>query len=280
MIKSGCLYIIATPIGHLQDISYRAVETLKQLDFIAVEDTRHSKILLQHYAITTPVMAFYQQNERNKTHYLLQQLKQGKSIGLISDAGTPLISDPGYYLVKQAHQQGIQVIPIPGASALITALSVAGLATDKFMFEGFLPRKTEARLKYLKTLVYQQRTLVFYESCHRIIATIDDMQQIFGQQRQAVILRELTKTFETIYANSLENILLWLQQDTNQQKGEFVIVVAGNAIAPDLSLVSVEQLLPMLLQHLSVKQTVQISQQLFDLPKKQLYQQAVKLKSE
>src|SRR3990167_5204473 len=188
----GTLYIVATPIGNLQDMSPRAIDTLKSVDHIAAEDTRHSRPLLQHFSISTPLFALHEHNERDRTDLLLTWLKEGKSIALISDAGTPLISDPGYFLVRRAREFNIRVVPIPGPSAMITALSAAGVATNRFSFEGFLAPKTKERLKQLELLRNETRTMVFYEAPHRVLDTLVDMQTIWGDERLVVVGRELT----------------------------------------------------------------------------------------
>ena len=219
--------MVATPIGNLGDMTPRAVEVLQKVDRIAAEDTRHSAGLLRHFGIDTPMLSLHEHNERQKVADLLQRLNTGEHIALISDAGTPLISDPGYVLVREAQLAGIRVIPVPGANALIAALSTSGLPTDRFSFEGFLPAKSGARRKMLETLRQEPRTLAFYESPHRILESLADMSSIFGEARQAVVARELTKTFETIRHDSLGSLLEWIKGDSNQQKGEFVILVHG-----------------------------------------------------
>lgn len=227
-IEAGILYVVATPIGNLGDMTPRAVEVLQQVDRVAAEDTRHSAGLMRHFAIVTPMLSLHEHNERQKVAAMLQRLQGGENIALISDAGTPLISDPGYVLVHEAQLAGIRVIPIPGASALIAALSASGLPTDRFSFEGFLPAKGGARRKFLEALRQERRTLAFYESPHRILDSLTDMAGVFGETRQAVVARELTKTFETIRHDSLGGLLEWVRGDSNQQKGEFVILVHGS----------------------------------------------------
>lgn len=224
---TGSLYIVATPIGNLGDISERAIEILKQSDLIAAEDTRHSKTLLERFAIKTKVKAYHEHNEAKLTSQLIQKIVDGASIALISDAGTPLINDPGYKLVAAAHDNGIKVIPIPGPSAVITALSASGLPTSKFIFEGYLPAKTEARKKFLQELVVESRTLVFYEAPHRIRESIQDMQEIFGSERRIAIARELTKQYEQIVRGPLGDIIGKLDSEEIKIKGEFVIIVDG-----------------------------------------------------
>lgn len=226
------LYIVATPIGNLGDISQRAIEVLKAVDLIAAEDTRHSKTLLQSFSITTPVRAYHEHNEDETTARLIEQLVAGQSIALISDAGTPLINDPGYKLVAAALEKRIAVVPVPGPSAIIAALSVAGLPTHRFAFEGYLPAKTTARKKLLQSLVNETRTLVFYETPHRIRDALEDMQSIFGAQRRVSVARELTKQFEQVVLAPVANIIADLVDGSITSKGEFVVVVEGAVDSP------------------------------------------------
>ena len=226
--KLGTLYVVATPIGNLQDITLRAIEILKKVDRIAAEDTRHSMSLLKHYSISKPSLSLHEFNEREQLDVLLQYLKQGESIALISDAGTPLISDPGFHLVKEAKEIGIEVIPIPGACAAIAALSAAGLPTDKFIFEGFLPAKSEARHHALEKLSAEERTLIFYEAPHRLLPTLQAMIEIFGDNRRAVIARELTKIHETILHAELKDLYEQFTTKAQTVRGEIVILVAGS----------------------------------------------------
>ena len=271
-MNSACLYIVATPIGNLSDISERAVQILKQVDLIAVEDTRHSGKLLQHSGVSTPMQALHEHNEAKKVEQLIELLAAGKSIALISDAGTPLISDPGYQLVKAAIDAGIKVSPVPGASALIAALSASGLPSDAFIFEGFLPNKSAGRLKKLEALADESRTLIFYEAPHRIIDCLEDMQQVFGAERVAVVARELTKTFETIKKDSLENLLSWIKADSNQQRGEFVLLIQGQEKAATTVNAEAERILDILLQELPLKQASQLAARITDIKKNTLYQ--------
>ncbi len=230
--RPGTLYVVATPIGNLADITCRAVSVLGAVQLIAAEDTRHSARLLQHYGITTPCIALHEHNERAQAEKLVGRLERGGSIALISDAGTPLISDPGYLLVNAVRERDLGVVPIPGPSALIAALSVSGLPADRFSFEGFPPSRAGARLNCLQALRDEQRTLIFYESPHRISATLQQMSEVFGAGRRAVITRELTKSFETVHGDTLENLCIWIEQDTNRRRGEFVVLVAGAAKRP------------------------------------------------
>ncbi len=223
----GTLYIVASPIGCLQDISAHALDILRRVDLIACEDTRHSATLLHHYGISTPLKAYHSHNEASCSTFLLEKLSLGLSIALVSDAGTPLIHDPGLSIVQQARLAGVRVVPIPGPCALITALSASGLPAGQFVFEGFLPIKTTARQKQLQTLQHETKTMVFYEAPHRILESIEDMIKIFGANKQAVLARELTKMHETILSGPLSELLIQLNNDPNQQKGEFVVLIAG-----------------------------------------------------
>lgn len=231
MQTPGTLWIVATPIGNLADITARAVEVLSSVDVVAAEDTRHSKRLLQHLGISKPLIACHEHNEADVGEQIVKRLLQGEDIALISDAGTPLISDPGYRLVRMAGDQGIKVSPVPGPSSVITALSVAGLATDRFVFEGFLPAKTNARRQRLQQLLPEKRTLVVLESNHRLLACLQDLVAIFGDDREATLCRELTKTFETVKRAPLSELLTWVTDDAQQQKGEVVLVISGAADA-------------------------------------------------
>ncbi|NOZ37248.1 MAG: 16S rRNA (cytidine(1402)-2'-O)-methyltransferase [Gammaproteobacteria bacterium] len=274
-----CLYVVATPIGNLADFSPRAVEVLQRVDLIAVEDTRHSARLLQHFAIKTPMQALHEHNERKSALSFLQGIESGQSLALISDAGTPLLSDPGYHLVRLARERGIRVVPVPGACAAIAALSVAGLATDRFRFEGFLSAKSGARRQQLEHLKHETLTLLFYESPHRIEDSLADMQAIFGDQRQAVLARELTKTFETIRNGTLAELSQWVAGDANQRKGEIVLLVQGAAVAdPDDLDASAERVLKILLQDLPLKQAVGLATEITGVRKKKLYTRGLELK--
>lgn len=276
---SGQLYIVATPIGNLGDITRRAVEVLEQVDFIGAEDTRHSRQLLNHLGLSKPMSALHEHNEREQAGAMLQRLLNGESMALISDAGTPLISDPGYHIVRQARDMGIRVVPVPGPSALIAALSVSGLPTDHFRFEGFLPHKSSARRALLEKLASESITQVFYESSHRIKDSIADMKDILGEDREAVIARELTKTFETVLGNTLAEIHTRLEEDSNQCKGEFVVILRG----AETNTVSAEQmqvieLLKLLLEELPLKTASKIVARHFGLQKKEVYNLGIDLK--
>jgi len=278
--SQGHLYIVATPIGNLGDISQRALQILGQVNYIAAEDTRHSARLLAHFNITTPQIAYHDHSDAARLEQLLAYVAAGQSVALISDAGTPLISDPGFRLVKAAREQGLSVVPIPGASAIITALSVAGLPSDRWIFEGFLPAKRSGRQQRLQGLRLEERTLVFYESTHRIRDCLCDMVECFGEQRQAVLARELTKTFETVMSGQLNELIDILDGDANQKKGEFVVLVAGApAQASTVIDAQVAQTMGVLLQELPIKQAASIGAKLTGLKKRELYQWALEQKA-
>lgn len=274
----GILYIVATPIGNLQDMSLRAIDVLKSVNWVAAEDTRHSASLLQHYAITTPTFSLHDHNEREQTSTLLQRLQQGESIALISDAGTPLISDPGYFLVREARLLGIQVVPIPGPCAAIVALSAAGLPTDRFIFEGFLPAKTKGRVDRLTALRSESRTMIFYEAPHRILDLLEDIQTVFGQDRIVVVARELTKKFETIRSGEIAELIEWVKQDPNQQRGEMVVLVAG--VTEPVANIPGQEVLLLLLEHLPLKQAVEIAAKITGERKNELYEMALLIKNQ
>jgi len=254
------LYIVATPIGNLGDMSYRAIEILKQVDVIATEDTRHSARLLKHFDIATPMLALHEHNEATQFKKILLRIQQGQSVALISDAGTPLVSDPGYRLTHEARKLNIPVIPIPGSCAAITALSASGLPSDRFIFEGFLPAKQNARLQRLTTFDNETRTMIFYEAPHRVLSTLKDMIQIFGENRHVVIARELTKLHETIHDDSLSDAVIWLENNTEQQRGEFVILVEGSTKIKKSVLTDEDiRILKILLESLPTKQAASLA---------------------
>ena len=278
-IPFGSLYVVSTPIGNLADITERAKQTLREASRILAEDTRRTQQLLSQYGISTKLVSLHEHNEKARLEQVLQWLEQGDSLALVSDAGTPLINDPGYLLVRHLREAGHQVVPIPGACALITALSVAGMPTDRFCFEGFLPAKSSARKKTLQALALEQRTLIFYESSHRIVSTLQDMLDIYGEDRPLVIAREMTKRFETFLSGRLNNILEQIQTDTDQQKGEFVIILKGAEIEEQpYPRVSPEQVMTLLLPHLSTKTAAQITSQLCHIPGREAYDLALSLK--
>lgn len=269
----GILYVVATPIGNLADITLRALETLKTVDLIAAEDTRHSKVLLQHYGITTKMVSLHDYNENDQSKFLLDLLLTGKNIALISDAGTPLISDPGYHLVNAIRSQ-VQVITIPGPCALIAALSIAGLPTDKFIFEGFLPAKAQALRTRLQELSAETRTIVIYEAPHRLLQLLAAMLEIFGAERYIVLAKELTKTFETIYGGNIVAVQQWLNEDVKRQKGEFVVLVKGAEIH-EATDDEANRILKILLQKCSVKDAAALTAEITGKNKHELYQQAL-----
>ena len=274
--SKASLYIVATPIGNLADMTGRAIEVLKSVDLIAAEDTRHSSRLLQHFGIGTRMMSYHDFSEDYRVDSLLEKLSSGLSVALISDAGTPLISDPGYRLVVRARAAGITVVPVPGVCALTTALSVAGLPSDRFAFEGFVSSKRAARVKQFEEWLPEARTMIFYESPHRILECVEDMLTVFGPDRHVVLCRELTKTFETIHGDNLGDLLPWMQNDSNQQRGEFVVLIKG-AEAPKSEEVDAEALrvLGILLEDLSVKQAASLAARITGVKKNLLYQRAL-----
>lgn len=273
----GILYIVATPIGNLNDITQRALNTFTSVDLIAAEDTRHSGLLLSHYGIKKPFFALHDHNEQQKAVVLVEKLTKGENIALISDAGTPLISDPGFHLVRHCRQAGIKVVPVPGACAAITALCASGIASDSFCFEGFLPAKTKSRCDKLTELENESRTLIFYESTHRILDTLSDMQKIFGAERYVVMAREITKTWETIHGEQLGNLIEWLNEDSNRIKGEIVLIVEGKPKDNKTELSSQSlKLLALLCQELPLKKAASIVAETFGYKKNALYQYGLK----
>ena len=278
-INSGTLYIVATPIGNLGDISQRAIDILSQVDVIACEDTRHTQRLLTTFAIKNRTMSLHDHNERQRQDQIASMLQEGKSIALVSDAGTPLISDPGFHLVRHCRQLGLSVSPIPGACAAIAALSCAGLPTDRFTFEGFLPSKSGARQSTLNELSEETRTMVFYDAPRRAIDTISDIVNTLGGQRYLVIARELTKTFETIHSDTAENLLTWLSQDPNQLKGEMVLIIEGHKSSTDDIPLQVVATLKLLVNELPPKKACAIAAQIYGVKKNTLYELALSLKN-
>lgn len=274
---TGTLYIVATPIGNRDDITLRALKTLESVDLILAEDTRHSLPLLAALGIKNQLSSLHAHNEGDKSAHVIELLQEGKSIALISDAGTPLISDPGYPLVKLAQQHAIPVVPIPGACALITALSAAGVACDTFTFLGFLPAKHQARKAKLKELEKTPHTLVFYESTHRIIECIDDIEECYGENCEMVLAKELTKTFERFISGTPASIKEWLQSDAGHSKGEFVLIIPPRQITEDEG--NKELILTVLLQELPLKQAVAIACKLTQGHKNELYDLALSLKN-
>lgn len=274
---SAQLFVVATPIGHLDDMTYRAIEVLKSVSIIAAEDTRTSAQLLKHYNIPTPLTACHEHNESNKIELLIQRILKGENMALISDAGTPLISDPGFKLVRAAQQHGIRVIPVPGACAAIAALSSVGLPSDRFSFQGFLASRQSQRLIQLEKLKDETQTLIFYEAPHRILDSVKDMVQVFGADRAVGFAREITKTFETIKKMTLADLVKFIEFDHHQQKGEIVLVVGGATEEKDMEQEKLDQLLNRLLQDLSVKAASQLAADLTGIKKKVAYQRALEL---
>lgn len=279
MSPPAILFVVATPIGNLGDVSSRALTTLAEVAVIAAEDTRRSRTLLAHFGIATPLLALHEHNERSVTEGLLDRIASGESVALISDAGTPLISDPGFHLVRRARERGITVVPIPGPSALVCALSVSGLPCDRFAFEGFLPARAAARRSRLEALRDEQRTLIFYEASHRIVASLHDMIDVFGPQRRAVVARELTKTFETVHGATLAELGDWVEEDANRRKGEFVLVVAGAEASPVQQAAEEDRVLALLAEELSPRLAAGLTARITGGRKNELYRKAVALKS-
>lgn len=277
---AGTLYVVATPIGNLEDISARALRILKEVALIAAEDTRHSLRLLQHFGIATPLAACHEHNEREDGGRFIGRLLSGEDVALISDAGTPLISDPGFHLVRQARMAGVRVVPVPGACALIAALSAAGLPSDRFGFEGFLPAKQVARRTRLEHLREETRTLIFYEAPHRILECLQDMEAVFGAERPAVLGRELTKTFETLKGLPLGELRAWVEADANQQRGECVVMVGGwqPAEVDDGVDPNTRRVLQLLLAELPLKRAAAVAAEITGVRKNVLYQLALQEK--
>lgn len=275
MLISGKLYIVATPIGNLDDISLRALKILAHVDQIAAEDTRHSARLMAHHQITTPMVSLHEYNERARCEKMITWLKNGQSLALISDAGTPLISDPGFRLVFEAKKCGIDVVPIPGACAAIAALSASGLPTDRFVFEGFLPVKQQARLNQLEKIKLEDRTILFYEAPHRALSALKDMATVFGHERIAVVARELTKIYESILADTLENLVDHFEKAPQEQQGEWVILVAGAPSRIETIESQDSHLLTCLLEELPVKQAAQLAAMITGKKKNALYKLAL-----
>ncbi|MBU2870188.1 16S rRNA (cytidine(1402)-2'-O)-methyltransferase [Colwellia sp. E2M01] len=278
-LTPATLYIVATPIGNLGDISQRAIDILTQVDVIACEDTRHTGKLLSAFSIKNKTMSLHDHNERQRQEQIATMLQEGKTIALVSDAGTPLISDPGFHIVRHCRSLGLNVSPIPGACAAISALSVAGLPTDRFSFEGFLPSKSGARQATLTALADEPRTMVFYDAPRRAIDTVRDIVATLGGDRYIVIARELTKTFETIHSDTADNFLAWLEQDANQLKGEMVLIIEGyKAVEGEIS-AEVINTLKLLLAEMKPKTACAIAAEIYGVKKNALYEIALGLKS-
>ncbi len=278
--RMGTLYVVATPIGNLDDLTFRAVATLKQVDRIAAEDTRHSGALLKHYSIAKPMVSLHNFNEKERLQSILEFLAAGESIALISDAGTPLISDPGFHLVKAVREAGYKVVPVPGACAAIAALSASGLPTDKFSFEGFLPPKAEARRQQLKSLLNETRTLVFYEAPHRLLETLQSLCEVFGADRQAVVARELTKHYESFLHQPLSALLAYYETHADECRGEIVILISGADISTDDETTAALPTLTILLEELPLKQAVALTAKITGARKNELYEKALTMKND
>ena len=277
--KLGTLYVVATPIGNLSDITLRALDTLKSVDAIAAEDTRHTAGLLGHFAISKKLIAVHEHNEHQSAAKLLLQLQAGENVALVTDAGTPGISDPGAVVVNFLRQAGIKVVPIPGVSALVTALSVSGIVQNGFFFHGFLPASRAARRKVLEGLKSQAVTLVFYEAPHRIVVSLFDMAEVLGADRRVTIARELTKAFETVHTCLLSDVQAWLKADTNQQRGEFVILVEAQPLKNQEEISEqTTRMLTLLLAELPLKQAVKLAADISREKKNSLYELALQLK--
>ena len=271
-VQPGCLWVVATPIGHRDDFSARAIATLREVAVIAAEDTRHSRPLLMHHNIATPLIALHEHNEREVVEAIVRRLEGGESVALISDAGTPLISDPGFRLVRAARAAGIRCAPVPGACAAIAALSVAGLPSDRFVFEGFLPPKSAARRARLQELAGEPRTLIFYESSHRVAESLADMRAVFGDGREAVLARELTKLFETVLDEPLAQLAERVANDPDQQRGECVILVAGRGEEADAKLAEGQRIFAILREELPPAKAAKLAAAISGAPRKELYQ--------
>jgi 16S rRNA (cytidine1402-2'-O)-methyltransferase len=275
------LYVVATPIGNLRDISLRALDILGSADTIAAEDTRNSAHLLTTHAITAKrLLALHQHNERGAAAKVIALLAEGQAVALITDAGTPAVSDPGALVVEEVRAAGYRVIPIPGANAAIAALSAAGLATPHFLFYGFLPNKSAARSKVLQAMVEHPYTLVFYEAPHRILECVEDLHAVFGDEREIVLAREVTKLFENIHRCKLSEAMAWLHSDPNNQRGEFVLLVSAAPVRAEGLAAEIEHVLAILLAELPLKQAVQLAVQLTGAGKNELYQRALELKKQ
>lgn len=279
-VQPGTLYVVATPIGNREDLTPRARRVLETVDRIAAEDTRHSRGLLDPLGIRTPLVALHEHNEREAAPALIEALAGGQSVALISDAGTPLLSDPGYWLVRAARAAGIPVVPVPGASALLAALAVAGLPTDRFAFEGFLPAKAAARRSRLEALAREPRTLVFYEAPHRVAETLRDLAEVFGADRPAVLARELTKKFETVRDGTLAELAGWVASDADQQRGEIVLVVGGAEEDVAASDAEAERVLRVLLDEMPSSRAAAVAARITGQRKNLMYERALALQGE
>lgn len=273
--SSGILYIVPTPIGNLSDITQRALDVLSIVDIIAAEDTRHTGKLLQHFGIQSRLFSLHDHNEQQKSDLLIAKLQQGLQVALVSDAGTPLINDPGYHLVNRCRKVGVRVVPLPGPCAAITALCAAGLPSNRFCYEGFLPAKTKARRDALRAISTETRTLIFYESTHRILDTLADMVIELGETRQIVLAREITKTWESFYSAPAAELLAWVKADDNRRKGEMVVIVAGNSSVAEVLPPEALRTLALLQAELPLKKAAALTAEIHGLKKNNLYRYAL-----
>jgi 16S rRNA (cytidine1402-2'-O)-methyltransferase len=272
-VQSGVLWIVATPIGNRDDISLRAIAVLRAVAVIAAEDTRHSRPLLAHHGIDTPLTALHEHNEREAVDGVLRRLQGGDDVALVSDAGTPLISDPGFRLVRAARAAGVRVAPVPGPCAAIAALSAAGLPSDRFVFEGFLPARAAARRARLAELAADTRTLIFYESPHRVAESLADLRDVLGGEREAVLARELTKLFETVTGEPLAALAARVAADRDQQRGECVLLVAGCADSVESRIAEGRRVLALLRDELPPAKAAKLAAAISGAPRKLLYQE-------
>ncbi len=276
-MAKGRLYIVSTPIGNLDDITFRAVETLKKVDYIACEDTEHSLKLLNHYGIKKPLISYWSEKEKVRAEEIIQKIKAGHSVAVITDAGTPGISDPGAIVIKKAIQENIDIIPVPGPSALITALSVSGLPSDEFTFVGFLPIKQSQRKRKLLELSSEKRTIIFYEAPHRILQTLYDMLEVFGD-RYVTVARELTKIYEEVLRGNFSEVIEKLEQ--SKIAGEYVIVVEGASEMPKALDEALQEVRELMRKGKGRKEAVKIVSELYNLSKKELYEKSLKMSNE
>ncbi|SPW34802.1 16S rRNA (cytidine(1402)-2'-O)-methyltransferase [Edwardsiella tarda] len=274
-ISAATLYVVPTPIGNLGDITQRALATLKAVDLIAAEDTRHTGMLLQHFAINARFFALHDHNEQQKADLLIDKLRAGQSIALVSDAGTPLINDPGYHLVRRCREAGIRVVPLPGACAATTALCAAGIPSDRFCYEGFLPAKSKARRDRLRALQQEPRTLIFYESTHRLLESLEDMVSELGGARYVVLARELTKTWENIHGAPVAQLLAWVREDENRRKGEMVLIVEGYQADEEALSPEALRTLALLQAELPLKKAAALAAEIHGVKKNALYKYAL-----
>jgi len=279
-ISASTLYIVPTPIGNLGDITQRALKVLASVDLIAAEDTRHTGLLLQHFAINARLFALHDHNEQQKAEVLLAKLREGQSIALVSDAGTPLINDPGYHLVRLCREAGIRVVPLPGACAAIAALSAAGLPSDRFCYEGFLPAKSKGRCDTLRELEKEPRTLIFYESTHRLLDSLQDMVAVLGPARYVVLAREITKTWESIHGAPVGELLAWVQEEDNRHKGEMVLIVEGYHAEEEALPPEALRTLALLQAELPLKKAAALTAEIHSVKKNALYKYALEQQGE